>query len=90
LRDHRRCRANAHPQSSGNGQCRNPTRSDEIVIAFADQKCGGGFDANKGKTGVNGRHREMTGRIDIKHGNTLIGSLRSTDGEPFAKDSAMT
>jgi hypothetical protein len=53
-------------------------------------EAGGGFDANKGETGVNDQHREMRGRIDIKHGNTLIGSLRSTDGEPFAKGSAMT
>jgi hypothetical protein len=33
---------------------------------------------------LDGRHRDVTGRIDKKHGNTLIGSLRKTDGEHFA------
>jgi hypothetical protein len=49
-----------------------------------------GFDANKGKTGLNGRHGDTTGRIDMKPGITLIGSLRSTDGEQFAIGRAMT
>jgi hypothetical protein len=40
--------------------------------------------AKKGK-GLDGRHRDVTGRIDKKHGNTRIGSLRKTYGEHFAK-----
>ena len=35
--------------------------------------------------GLDGRHRDTTGRIDKKHGNTRIGSLRKTYGEHFAK-----
>jgi hypothetical protein len=34
---------------------------------------------------LDGRHRDTTGRIDKKHGNTRIGSLRKTYGEHFAK-----
>jgi hypothetical protein len=34
--------------------------------------------------GLDGRHRDVTGRIDRKHGNTRIGSLRKTYGEHFA------
>ena len=34
--------------------------------------------------GLDGRHRDTTGRIDRKHGNTRIGSLRKTYGEHFA------
>jgi hypothetical protein len=37
------------------------------------------------KRGLDGRHRDTTGRIDKKHGNTRIGSLRKTYGEHFAK-----
>jgi hypothetical protein len=37
------------------------------------------------KKGLDGRHRDVTGRIDKKHGNTRIGSLRKTYGEHFAK-----
>jgi len=37
------------------------------------------------KQGLDGRHRDTTGRIDKKHGNTRIGSLRKTYGEHFAK-----
>jgi hypothetical protein len=37
------------------------------------------------KKGLDGRHRDTTGRIDKKHGNTRIGSLRKTYGEHFAK-----
>jgi len=36
------------------------------------------------RDGLDGRHRDVTGRIDKKHGNTLIGSLRKTYGEYFA------
>jgi hypothetical protein len=39
----------------------------------------------KGKAkGLDGRHRDTTGRIDRKHGNTQVGSLRKTYGEHFA------
>jgi hypothetical protein len=41
----------------------------------------------KGKAsakGLDGRHRDTTGRIDKKHGNTQVGSLRKTYGEHFA------
>ena len=34
---------------------------------------------------LDGRHRDKTGRIDRKHGNTLVGSLRKTYGDHFAK-----
>jgi hypothetical protein len=37
------------------------------------------------KRGLDGRHRDTTGRIDKKHGNTRVGSLRKTYGEHFAK-----
>jgi hypothetical protein len=37
------------------------------------------------KKGLDGRHRDTTGRIDRKHGNTRVGSLRKTYGEHFAK-----
>ena len=36
------------------------------------------------KKGLDGRHRDKTGRIDKKHGNTRIGALRKTYGEHFA------
>jgi hypothetical protein len=41
----------------------------------------------KGKAkakGLDGRHRDTTGRVDKKHGNTQVGSLRKTYGEHFA------
>ena len=34
---------------------------------------------------LDGRQREKTGRIDRKHGNTHVGTLRKTYGEHFAK-----
>jgi len=37
------------------------------------------------KKGLDGRHRDTTGRIDKKHGNARVGSLRKTYGERFAK-----
>ena len=37
------------------------------------------------RKGLDGRHRDTTGRIDKKHGNTRVGSLRKTYGEHFAK-----
>jgi hypothetical protein len=41
--------------------------------------------AKKTKKDLDGRHRDKTGRIDKKHGNTLVGTLRKTYGEHFAK-----
>ena len=41
--------------------------------------------ARASKKGLDGRHRDTTGRIDKKHGNTRIGSLRKTYGDHFAK-----
>jgi hypothetical protein len=38
----------------------------------------------RGKS-LDGRHRDTTGRIDKKHGNTRVGSLRKTYGAHFAK-----
>jgi hypothetical protein len=40
--------------------------------------------ARSGKS-LDGRHRDVSGRIDRKHGNTRIGSLRKTYGEHFAR-----
>jgi len=39
----------------------------------------------KGRRGLDGRHRDKTGKIDKKHGNTRIGSLREEYGSGFAK-----
>ncbi|MGL5168632.1 MAG: hypothetical protein ACRC9K_22350 [Afipia sp.] len=36
------------------------------------------------KKKLDGRHRDKSGQIDRKHGNTLVGSLRKTYGEHFA------
>jgi hypothetical protein len=36
------------------------------------------------KKGLDGRHRDTTGRIDKKHGNTRVAALRKTYGEHFA------
>lgn len=36
------------------------------------------------RKGLDARHRDTTGRIDKKHGNTRVGSLRKTYGEHFA------
>jgi hypothetical protein len=41
--------------------------------------------AKRAKKALDGRHRDKSGRIDRKHGNTLVGSLRKTYGEHFAK-----
>ena len=40
--------------------------------------------AAKGKR-LDGRHRDVSGRIDKKHGNTRVGTLRRTYGDHFAK-----
>lgn len=34
---------------------------------------------------LDGRHQDKSGRIEKKHGNTLVGSLRKTYGHHFAK-----
>jgi len=39
----------------------------------------------KSTRGLDGRHRDKSGRIDRKRGNTKIGSLRKEYGESFAK-----
>jgi len=39
----------------------------------------------KGRRGLDGRHRDKTGKIDKKHSNTRIGSLRKEYGPGFAK-----
>lgn len=39
----------------------------------------------KSKRGLDGRHRDKSGRIDKKHGNARVGSLRKEYGESFAK-----
>ena len=41
--------------------------------------------ATSKKKGLHRRHRDLTGRIDRKHGNTRVGALRKTYGEHFAK-----
>jgi hypothetical protein len=41
--------------------------------------------ATSRKKGLDRRHRDLTGRIDKKHGNTRVGALRKTYGEHFAK-----
>jgi hypothetical protein len=40
--------------------------------------------AAKGKR-LDGRHRDVSGRIDKKHGNTRVGTLRRTYGDHFAR-----
>lgn len=39
----------------------------------------------KAHRGLDGRHRDKSGKIDKKHGNTRIGSLRKEYGPGFAK-----
>jgi hypothetical protein len=39
----------------------------------------------KSRQGLDHRHRDKSGRIDRKHGNTKIGSLRKEYGASFAK-----
>lgn len=34
--------------------------------------------------GLDGRHRDVNGRISEKHGNTRVGTLRETYGDSFA------
>jgi hypothetical protein len=44
----------------------------------------------KGKRGLDKRHRDKSGRIKRKHGNTRVGALRKEFGESFAKAAART
>jgi hypothetical protein len=39
----------------------------------------------KSKRGLDGRHRDKSGRIDKKHGNTRVAALRKEYGPHFAK-----
>lgn len=39
----------------------------------------------KKRVGLDRRHRDKTGRIEKKHGNTRVGALRKEYGPGFAK-----
>ncbi|MGB7100707.1 MAG: hypothetical protein WBD95_18335 [Xanthobacteraceae bacterium] len=39
----------------------------------------------KAHRGLDGRHRDKSGRIEKKHGNTRVGSLRKEYGAIFAE-----
>lgn len=39
----------------------------------------------KAHRGLDGRHRDKSGKIDKKHGNTRVASLRKEYGASFAK-----
>ncbi len=39
----------------------------------------------KAHNGLDGRHRDKSGRIEKKHGNTRISALRKQYGESFAE-----
>ncbi len=39
----------------------------------------------KNTTGLDGRHRDLNGRISEKHGNTRVDTLRETYGNKFAE-----
>jgi hypothetical protein len=39
----------------------------------------------KAKKGLDGRHRDKSGRIERKHGNTRVAALRKEYGESFAE-----
>jgi hypothetical protein len=42
--------------------------------------------SKRSQPGLDGRHRDVSGQIDRKHGNTLVGTLRQTYGDNFAAD----
>jgi hypothetical protein len=44
----------------------------------------------KSRRGLDHRHRDKSGKIDKKHGNTRVGSLRKEYGPGFAKAAART
>ena len=39
----------------------------------------------RGRRGLDSRHRDRSGKIEKKHGNTRIGSLRKEYGDKFAR-----
>jgi len=39
---------------------------------------------SRNQPGLDGRHRDADGRIERKHGNTLVGTLRETYGKSFS------
>ncbi len=39
----------------------------------------------KARKGLDGRHRDKSGRIEKKHGNTRVSALRKQYGESFAE-----
>ena len=39
----------------------------------------------KGGRGLDGRHRDKSGKIEKKHGNTRVAALRKEYGDGFAK-----
>jgi hypothetical protein len=39
----------------------------------------------KSRRGLDGRHRDKSGKIDKKHGNTKVAALRKEYGPGFAK-----
>jgi len=39
----------------------------------------------KGRRGLDSRHRDRSGKIEKKHGNTRIGTLRKEYGDKFAR-----
>jgi hypothetical protein len=45
----------------------------------------GGTSMAKSRTGLDHRHRDKSGRIERKHGNTSVGALRKEYGPGFAK-----
>ena len=40
---------------------------------------------NKARKGLDGRHRDKSGRIEKKHGNTRVAALREKYGAHFAE-----
>ena len=45
----------------------------------------GETDMAKSRTGLDHRHRDKSGRIERKHGNTRVAALRKEYGPSFAK-----
>ena len=42
-------------------------------------------DMAKGGRGLDGRHRDKSGKIEKRHGNTRVAALRKEYGDGFAK-----
>jgi hypothetical protein len=56
------------------------------IASFPKSISAGGEDAMAKKArGLDGRHRDKSGRIEKKHGNTKVGALRKEYGAGFAK-----